>query len=220
MEVNLFSVKGEKKGKVELPDNLFGEVSDNLLSQVLRFYEFNAHKLRPRRKTRADVNISTRKIYRQKGTGGARHGARSAPIFVGGGLAHGPLGLKRLLRLPQSIKRKALSASLSSKLKDNRLFLVESFSSFKKTRDAFKLIESLLSKEKLPFKGVLVVLKSEDKNKVKALSNISGVKITTWESINAYDIFQSNLLILDYGIFEEKKEKKENKSKNLIEKTK
>jgi len=201
MKVNLFSVKGEEKGKVNLPDSLFEKSSDKLLSQALRFYEFNLYKVRPRRKTRSDVKISTRKIYRQKGTGGARHGARSAPIFVGGGLAHGPSGLKRLLRLPELIRRKALALALRDKLENNRLFLVEKLSSFKKTKEASQLIKNLLLKSNLTSKNILVAFKSEDMNKTRAWNNVESVKISSWNSLNAYDVFVSDLLILDSEIF-------------------
>jgi large subunit ribosomal protein L4 len=202
MKVNLFSVKGEEKGKVNLPDRFFEKSSEKLLSQALRFYEFNLYKVRPRRKTRSDVNISTRKIYRQKGTGGARHGARSAPIFVGGGLAHGPSGLKRLLRLPELIRRKALALALRDKLENNRLFLVEKLSSFKKTKEASQLIKNLLLKLNLASKNILVAFKSKDMDKTKAWNNVESVKISSWDNLNAYDVFVSDLLVLDSEIFE------------------
>lgn len=201
MKVNLFSVKGEEKGKVDLPDNLFEKSSEKLLSQALRFYEFNLYKVRPRKKTRSDVNISTRKIYRQKGTGGARHGARSAPVFVGGGLAHGPSGLKRLLRLPELIRRKALALALREKLENNRLFLVEKLSSFKKTKEVSQLIKNLLLNLNMVSKNILVVFKSEDMNKTRAWNNVESVKISSWNSLNAYSVFISDLLILDSEVF-------------------
>lgn len=206
MKVNLFSLKGEEKGKVELPDKLFEKSPEFVLSQALRFYESNLHKIRPVRKTRGDVNISTRKIYRQKGTGGARHGAKSAPIFVGGGLTHGPSGLKKILRLPKVLKRKALSLALLSKLEDNKIFVVEDLSLLKKAKDSSKLFKALSSKANLPLGNVLIVLPKD--TRVLGLSNLEGVKMVSWKNLNAYDVYSSKALILDYGIFEEKKDKK------------
>ncbi|BCX14533.1 MAG: 50S ribosomal protein L4 [Patescibacteria group bacterium] len=206
MKVNLFSLKGEEKGKVELSDKLFEKSPEVVLSQALRFYESNLHKIRPVKKTRSGVNISTRKIYRQKGTGGARHGAKSAPIFVGGGLAHGPSGLKRLLRLPKIFKKKALSLALLSKLKENMIFVIEDLSLLKKAKDGSKLLKVLSSKANLPLGKILIVLPKE--TKVLGLSNLEGVKIISWKNLNAYDVYNSKALILDYSIFEENKNKK------------
>jgi large subunit ribosomal protein L4 len=211
MKVNLFSIKGEEKGKAQLPDNLFEKAKPSLLAQALRFYEFNLHAVRPKRKTRSDVSKSTRKIYRQKGTGGARHGARSAPIFVGGGLAHGPSGLKRILSLPEVIKRKALSLALLDKVERNSFFLVENLSSLKKTKEASHLLSQLLAKSNIKFKNILVVLSSENKAGIKAFSNLAGVVVISWKKINAYEVFKANALILDGSIFETKKVVKKNK---------
>lgn len=206
MKVSLFSIKGEEKKEIELPDELFKESPSVILSQALRFYESNLHKVRPKRKTRGDVNISTRKIYRQKGTGGARHGAKSAPIFVGGGLAHGPSGLKRLLRLPKELKRKALSLAFLSKIKENKVFVVEDLFSLKKAKDGFGLVKALAGKMNLPLQNILIVLPKE--TKVLGLSNLKGVRIISWKSLNAYDVYRSEWLILDYAIFGQEKIKK------------
>ena len=105
-----------------------------LLTQAIRVYTARRHPGLSKVKTRGEVIASTRKIYRQKGTGQARHGAISAPIFVGGGVAHGPKGVKRQLSLPKKMRRKALSIALSVKAKEGNLLVVEGISKLKKNK--------------------------------------------------------------------------------------
>jgi len=105
------------------------------------------------------------------------------------------------LRLPELIRRKALALALRDKLDNNRLFLVEKLSSFKKTKEASQLIKNLLLKSNLTSKNILVAFKSEDMNKTRAWNNVESVKISSWNSLNAYDVFVSDLLILDSEIF-------------------
>ena len=113
-KVDLYNIKGEKEGKVTLPKEIFEtKINKPLLSQAVRVYLANQRDARARAKTRAQVKGSNRKIYRQKGTGGARHGDNKAPIFVGGGKAHPPKGINRRLSLPKKMKQLALKSALS-----------------------------------------------------------------------------------------------------------
>jgi large subunit ribosomal protein L4 len=104
LKVDLYSFEGKKKENATLPKEYDVKPNLILLSQAIHVFESREHLGLARTKTRSEVAISTKKIYRQKGTGGARHGAKSAPIFVGGGTAHGPKGVKRILRLSESQK--------------------------------------------------------------------------------------------------------------------
>jgi len=105
------------------PKEIFAvKASDKLLSQYVYVYLNNLKKGRHKTKTRGEVAGSTRKIYRQKGTGRARHGDIKAPIFVGGGVAFGPTGQYRRLKLTKKMRRKALFYALSLKLKEKKTF--------------------------------------------------------------------------------------------------
>src|SRR3989339_658705 len=101
------------------------EVSPSLLAQAIHVYQENSHRGVSKTKTRGEINATKKKVYKQKGTGNARHGAKSAPIFVGGGVVFGPTGLKSAPKsLNQKMKVKALAGILSLYQKENRLSLV------------------------------------------------------------------------------------------------
>jgi len=104
-KVNLYKLSGATE-KTEFPKKYQGNIEPSLLAQAVRVYEDRMHPGLSKVKTRSEVAKSTRKIYKQTGTGGARHGAKSAPIFVGGGVAHGPKGVKRLLSLSKKLVKK------------------------------------------------------------------------------------------------------------------
>ena len=110
----LYSTEGTKSGEIDVPSEIFDvTASDKLLAQYVRVYLANQRQGTNKVKTRSEVKGSTRKIYRQKGTGRARHGAKTAPIFVGGGVAHGPRLRSFKLKLNKKQRRKALYYSLT-----------------------------------------------------------------------------------------------------------
>src|SRR3989344_3759198 len=133
VKLDVYSAKGIKKGYANLPERFVEKENLPLLAQAIRVYEARLHPGLAKVKTRGEVIASTRKIYRQKGTGGARHGAKSAPIFVGGGVTHGPKGLKRILTLPAKMRKKALGTALSLKAKEEKVFVIDGVSGFKKS---------------------------------------------------------------------------------------
>ena len=104
MKIQIYSSKGNKTGTMDFPKEYLVDANMNLIAQALHVYEDRGHKGTSKVKTRSQVNASRAKIYKQKGTGGARHGDKKAPIFVGGGIAHGPHGVKRELTLPKKLK--------------------------------------------------------------------------------------------------------------------
>src|SRR3989344_3368471 len=125
MKAKLYTLKGLTKTDVSLPKEYVKTNAVSLLAQAVRVFEDRTHFGLSRVKTRSEVNISKKKIYKQKGTGGARHGAKSAHIFVGGGVVHGPTGMKRDLVLPLNMKKKALRIALSNKFASGKAVLVE-----------------------------------------------------------------------------------------------
>ena len=147
-------------------------------------------------KNRSEIKCSTRKIYRQKGTGGARHGARNAPQFRGGGVALGPVGNQNFfLGVNKKLKKKVLSSCLKRKLDEKKIFLINSLSteSFK-TREAKILLKNIA----LDSKKLLIVLENNNTEKkmiMRSFRNLPLVTLTDSNSLNSYQIFSHNLLL-------------------------
>ena len=218
-KITVFSNKGTKLKEVE-PGFTKAEVNMTAITQAVRVYENHLHPSLSKVKTRGDVNISTRKIYRQKGTGNARHGAKSAPIFVGGGIAHGPKGLKRVVTLSKNIKKLALKSALALKTKEKTLFVVDSLSSIKKTKDAFKLLASLKKEAGIKTDArATVVLKEANIN--LAFRNIPNTFIYPVNSLNALRIVKGGIIIFETEALEylEKSGKSDKKSEPESKKT-
>ena len=152
--------------------------------------QWQLNHLKPRlakTKQRNEIKGSTSKIYAQKGTGGARHGSRKAPLFVGGGVAHGPKGdVYRLKKMNKKVKKTGLLHLLSQKSKINSVFVVEDFKNeIKKT----KLFNEFLEKNKL--KNALFISDKNSKTKIiKSARNIPNLKIIDQEGTNVYDLLK------------------------------
>lgn len=205
-KANVYSAKGVKKGSYSLPA-IFGEKENlPLLAQAVRVYEDRKHLGLAKAKTRADVERTKKKWYKQKGTGGARHGARSAPIFVGGGVAHGPKGVKRTLTLPVKMKRKALAVALSIKAKEAEVVLVDGLDILKKTKDAQNLVNKIVKNEARDKKVTkfTFVVSDEALEVARVLANIKNTLVVPYKSLNAYSAFFGGILIFDKGIFVKK----------------
>src|SRR3990167_2317895 len=190
VKVQVYSAKGTKTGTSEFPKQFIEKENLNLLAQAIHIYQDRQHLGTHKVKTRGEVNASTIKIYRQKGTGRARHGAISAPIFVGGGIAHGPKGVKRRLSLPQKMRQKAMKIMLSMLLSDNRVAIATNLDSIKKTKVANNFLTSI-SKEKFEGKSpkTLVVLAKEEDFAKRAFKNIRNVTVSSLEDLNAYVLY-------------------------------
>jgi len=218
MTGNLYSISGEKEGTVVLPKEIFGEkVNSLLLAQAVRVYLTNQRQARAKAKTRAEVTGSNRKIYRQKGTGGARHGDRKAPIFVGGGKAHPPRGFLKRLVLPKKMKRKALLSALSLKAKEKRIIFLEGLNNLKpKTKKAAALLKKLkIEKEK-----VLLLVDAQQEKAFLSFRNLPLVEEERIGRVNAWQILRNEWLLiskeglkaLKERLTATKKEKRENKN--------
>ncbi|MEO0201213.1 MAG: 50S ribosomal protein L4, partial [candidate division WOR-3 bacterium] len=128
MKAPVYNIIGEKTGEMELPEDIFGiEPNRHVLWEVVRAYLINQRQGTHKAKTRGEVVGSRKKIWPQKHTGRARHGDRYAPIFVGGGKAHGPRPRDYYIKLPQKVKNLALRMALSDRAQNNRIYVVESF---------------------------------------------------------------------------------------------
>lgn len=204
MKAKLYTLKGEAKTDVSLPKEYVKTSAISLLAQAVRVYEDRTHFGLSRVKTRSEVNISKKKIYKQKGTGGARHGAKSAHIFVGGGVVHGPTGMKRDLNLPINMKKKALRVALANKFASGKAILVEGINKITKTSEASKALDIL--KSKLNMKSqVLVVLANSDAKIFRFFKNIKNVDVVKFSDLNAFLILQKSLVLVDSNVFVIKK---------------
>jgi large subunit ribosomal protein L4 len=199
-KADTFSLSGVKKPAMTLPKQFALKVNMQLLSQAIRYYESNSHTGLAKTKTRAEVKISKRKIYRQKGTGNARHGAKSAPIFVGGGVTHGPRATKRKVLLNKKMRQNALALALSYKNRKNEVIVIDGLSQVKKARQGQILIDKL-SKVYVNAKRFLLVYSQANKKIVKALSNLKTLTLIESKNLNAYQVFYAGIVIFDSGVF-------------------
>ncbi len=216
-KINTYSIKGIKKNTdFELPKDLSEEVNIRLLAQAIRVYENRLHPGLSQVKTRAEVVASKKEVYRQKGTGRARHGKITAPIFVGGGKAHGPDGKKRMLSLPKKMRDKAFKMAMTMKARQGNLFVIEKIFDIKKTKDASEMLKKIFETEKIkPDSKVLIALSDNHKDTVLYLRNIANVSTVPYSSLNAYNVYFSKIVIVDEEAFEEKNSKKEIKKAKI-----
>ena len=154
LKAKTYSLKGSKLEDTTLPKE-FGQIENlPLLAQAVRVYEERSHIGFAKTKTRTEVNRTTKKIYKQKGTGGARHGARSAPIYVGGGTAHGPKPIRRVLTLPKKMTKLALYQALSAKLFQKQVFVISGIEKLAKTKEARDFIKKVAKAEAIKSKNL------------------------------------------------------------------
>ena len=192
MKLDVIKLDGKKAGSVELDEALFGlEPRADILHRVVRWQRNNAQQGTHKVKTRSEVSYSTKKIYRQKGTGGARHGARSAPIFRGGGVYKGPTPRSHGHDLPKKFRKLGLMHALSAKLKAGELVIIENAEAEGKTGALAKQVKNLGWKRALVIDGAVV-----NEGFLKAARNIEGLDILPSMGANVYDILKRDTLVL------------------------
>lgn len=204
LKLSVYNLLGKSTETINLPKEIFDTpVNKSLIAQYARVYLANQRRGTLKTKSRGEVNISTRKIYRQKGTGRARHGAASAPIFVGGGVAFGPRQRDFSLKLNQKQKKVALFSVLSAKLKDGEIKVVSGFEKIEpKTKKVVEALNNLALNNKKS-KVLLITPKSgkDFENVTKAARNIKGLRISSSNLLNTYEILQSkNILFMKDAI--------------------
>lgn len=204
MKAKVYTVKGLAKDDITLPKEYAVSSNVSLLAQAIRVYEDRTHFGLNKVKTRAEVNMTRKKLYKQKGTGGARHGSKSAHIFVGGGVAHGPTGMKRDLVLPLNMKKKALTVALSSKFADKKAILVDGLTKIAKTNEASKLITTL--KKLSDVKSQALVVLGNDAVKIsRFFKNIKDTETVKFSDLNAFLVLKKSLILIDSNVFEKAK---------------
>ncbi|MBU1000559.1 50S ribosomal protein L4 [Patescibacteria group bacterium] len=212
LSVPVYSLTGRISGTLLLPKEIFGvNVNKTLLSQAVRVYLTNQKTLLGSTKTRGEVAGSTAKIYRQKGTGRARHGAIRAPIFVGGGIVFGPKPRKVRLSLPKKMKKAALLSALSAKAADKSIVGITGIEKASgKTKELFKVLNKITGDSK-GSKSALIVITGKADNVVRAVRNIPGISVLSVNLINAYEVLKHDLLILKKEAVQELSKPKQSK---------
>jgi large subunit ribosomal protein L4 len=190
----LFDFSGDLKGTVDLPAALFdGAVSRGALYDAIRMYRANRRSGCAKAKQRGEVRYSTAKPYRQKGTGRARAGMRSSPIWRGGGVVFGPHPRDYRYAIPKKMKRLALTSALADKGRGEAVVVVENVS-----MDApkTKRVSEFLAVAGLGGKRVLFVADAFDDNVYRSVRNIPGVEFIIGRNINAYEILKADVLLI------------------------
>ena len=194
-KVSLLNTSGKKSGEINLPPRIFA-AKDNepLMAQALKVYLTNQRKVHAKTKSRGEVSGSGRKIWRQKGTGRARHGDRYAPIFVGGGVAHGPRGNQNFkLEMSKKMKRAALFSSLSAKLKDKEILVVSGLAKVKpKTKEMARVLKNL----QLEQLKTLLVMPAKLDNVFRAGQNIEKLNLIQADLLNTFAVLNGGKMVL------------------------
>ncbi|WP_347157140.1 50S ribosomal protein L4 [Pontibacter chitinilyticus] len=194
MELSVFNIKGEDTGrKVTLSDAIFGaEPNEHAMYLDVKQYLANQRQGTHKAKERNEVAGSTKKIKKQKGTGGARAGSLKSPVFVGGGRVFGPKPRNYSFKLNKKTKVVARLSALALLARDNRVALVESFTlDTPKTKEFKGILNNLQSTGK-----TLMVLPEVNKNVVLSGRNLPKLKITTASDLNTYDLLNTQKLLL------------------------
>ncbi len=198
LSVDVFSTSGIKSGTLELPKEIFGgKINNPLMAQAVRVYLANQRTGTASTKTRGEVEGSSRKIYRQKGTGRARHGSIRAPIFVKGGIVFGPKPRDFSLDLPKKMKKAAVVSALSAKAKDGEIRIVSGLEKIDpKTKIMAKLVAKLSGNKKV--KTLLVTSGSSKDgltNLFRASRNIKEVQLLSANLLNTYELLNSRQVL-------------------------
>ena len=194
MELAVTTLAAKTAGKVELDDAIFGieDIRPDILQRMVRYQLAKRQAGTHKTKSRSEVNRSTKKFIRQKGSGGARHGSRNAPIFVGGGVAHGPRVRSHAHDLPKKVRALAMKHALSAKVKDSSLIVLENIS-FEEAKTK-ALIEKFAA---LGIVNALIIGGTElDEGFARAAKNIPNVDVLPFAGLNVYDVLRRHTLVL------------------------
>ena len=195
MQLDILNTKGEKTGRtVELPEEIFGiEPNDHVIYLAVKQFQGAQRQGSHKVKTRAEVKGSSKKLHKQKGTGGARKGNLRNPLYKGGGTIFGPKPHKYDIKLNRKVKDLAKMSALAYKAKENAIIVLEDM-----VMDApkTKTFTGVLSSLNLGRKKALVVIPEYNDNLYLSLRNIQGVNGTVISDMNTYDILNANVLVL------------------------
>ena len=195
MEINVLNIKGQETGrKVTLNDAIFGiEPNDHVIYLDVKQYLANQRQGTAKAKERSEHKGSTRKLGRQKGGGGARHGDINSPLLRGGGRVFGPNPRDYSFKLNKKVKALARKSALSYKAQENAIIIVEDFSfEAPKTKEFINITKNL----KVDGKKVLMVLPGSDKNVYLSARNLQKSEVMIADSINTYKILNADVMVV------------------------
>jgi large subunit ribosomal protein L4 len=194
MEIPVLNQQGQQVNTVELPPEIFEvEVNVGLMHQAYVRQMANARLGTHKVKTRSEVNRTKAKWYRQKGTGRARHGSRNAPIFVGGGVAHGPKPRKYTKNMPRKMRRQALRCALSSLASDDRLVVVDTLSmDTPKTKTMIDIVGALAGEGN----SVLFLMPEKDENVELSTRNLEQARTLNATYLNIRDLLTYDKVVM------------------------
>ncbi|MNK65145.1 50S ribosomal protein L4 [compost metagenome] len=195
MEVKVLNISGKETGaKVQLPESVFGiEPNDHAIYLDVKQYLANQRQGTHKSKQRNEIAGSTRKLYKQKGTGGARAGSIKSPLFNGGGRVFGPQPRDYSFKLNKKLKSLARKSALAYKAKDNNVVVLEDFS-FDTIKT--KNFTSLLAALKVDTQKTLLVLPAQNNNIYLSSRNVQKTKVISAADLNTYDVLNAGVLVL------------------------
>ena len=194
MKFPLLNIDGSKSETIEISDKIVNLKINYKLIKFVIDWQLNHSKPRvAKTKQRNEIVGSTKKIVAQKGSGGARHASKKAPIFVGGGIAHGPKGqlAYKTRKLNKSEKKQSIASIISEKTKNNNLIIFSNFSSaINKTKEMYSIIK------KFEISNSLIILDKSSKEKIeRSIRNIPNVKVTDINHFSAYDLVKFKKIV-------------------------
>lgn len=195
MEIAVLTKEGTNAGKVDLPDEVFNvSANKHLLHEAVCCYLANQRQGTASTKTRSEVKASGRKPWRQKGTGRARAGTVASPIWVGGGIAHGPKPRDYYYSLPKKARRLAIKGALSIRAREGNIKVVDSLTLAQpKTKDAIKMLSALgVDKSKC-----LILVSERRDDLLRATNNIPNVRVKIAKDLNVYDVLDSEKILIE-----------------------
>ena len=192
MKAKVLTLGAADAGEIDLKDEIFGlDPRADLIQRVVRWQLAKRRAGTHKTKTRGEVNRTTKKVYRQKGTGSARHGARSAPLYVGGGKAMAPVVRSHEFDLPKKVRAAGLRHALSSKVRDSKLIVLDAASVGEvKTMALAKALGKLSGGQ------VLIVDGTFDEKFALSARNLAKVSLLPAEGLNVYDVLRRDILIM------------------------
>jgi len=192
MKIDVMTLDGKTEGSVELSKDVFGApVRKDLLHRAILWQQARRRAGTADTKGRSEINATKKKLYRQKGTGGARHGAKSANIFRGGGIVFGPTPRSFAFKMTKKVRALALKTALSSKMADKKVVVLnEAVTKTHKTKDLSVQLN------KLDLTNALFVVDSMNENFERASRNIPLIKVLPTEGVNVFDIMKADKLVL------------------------
>ena len=198
MQVDVLNIEGKKTGRtVELPEEIFGiEPNDHVIYLAVKQYQGAQRQGSHKVKTRAEVKGSSKKLHKQKGTGGARKGNLRNPLYKGGGTIFGPKPHKYDIKLNRKVKDLAKMSALAYKAKDNAIMVLEDVNMDTPKTSAFT---GMMKNLNITGKKTLVVIPEYNDNLYLSLRNVPTVSGTLLSDLNTYDILNANVLILTEG---------------------